>query len=117
MYKMINKLLGFKFTNNIFYTILIGFVHIGTDQNLYVNLNFILACYIPLLVILPHKFNAFKILKLAKKKSYKTKIVSTYLPIQYQLASLFSTILPTCPVLMLLTCSPNIYPNVSLIIK
>jgi len=40
---MINKLLIFKFTNNIFYTIFIGSVHIGTYQNLYVNLNFFLA--------------------------------------------------------------------------
>ncbi len=65
---MINKLLVFKFTNNIFYIILIGFVHIGTDQNLYVNLNFFLTSCIPLLLILPHKFSAFKTLKLAPNK-------------------------------------------------
>jgi hypothetical protein len=65
---MINKLLVFKFTNNIFYTIFIGSAHIGTYQNLYVNLNFFLDSYIPLLLILPHKFSAFKTLKLAKKK-------------------------------------------------
>ncbi len=65
---MINKLLVFKFTNNIFYTILIGSIHMGIDQNLYVNLNFFLASYIPLLFILSHKFSVFKTLKLAKKK-------------------------------------------------
>jgi hypothetical protein len=53
---------------------LIGSVHIGTDQNLYVNLNFFLASYIPLLLILPHKFSAFKTLNLAKKKGNETKI-------------------------------------------
>ncbi len=65
---MINKLLVFKFTNKIFYTILIGFVHIGNDQNLYVNLNFFLASYIPLLLILEHKFSAFKNPQTCKEK-------------------------------------------------
>jgi hypothetical protein len=58
----------FNYINNIFLTILIGFLPTCTNPILYANMSSFLVYDIQLLSILTYKFSALKNSKFAKKK-------------------------------------------------